>query len=90
MKTISVTDLQHATAHYLELAAEEDVIILKDGKPLGVLRGLTEADDLFDYQLEAHPLFIERVRRARKEYLLGKSERLDAIRDELLSAPDPE
>lgn len=90
MKTISVTDLQHDTAHYLELAEAEDIIILKDGKPVGVLRGLTEADDVFDYQLETHPLFIERVRRARNEYLAGKSQRLEAIRDELLSAPDPE
>ncbi len=49
-----------------------------------------DADDLFDYQIETHPLFIERVRRARKEYLAGKSERLEDIRDKLLSAPDPE
>lgn len=90
MKTITVADLQYDTAHYIKLAEEEDIIILKDGKPVGLLRGLAEADDLFDYQLETHPLFIERVRRARKEYLTGKSERLDAIRDELLSTPDPE
>jgi len=90
MKTINIADLQQDTVHYLELAEEEDIIILKDGKPVGLLRGLTEEDDLFDYQLETHPLFIERVRRARKAFRAGQSTRLEDVRDDLLQTEAPE
>jgi len=60
MKMVTLTDLQHDVAHYLELAEEEDILILKNGKPVGFLRGFTDEDDLFDYQLENDPRFVER------------------------------
>ncbi len=84
MKTVNVADLEHAITHYLELAEEEDIIILKNGTPIGVLRGFADADDHFDYRLETHPLFLERVRRARQQFRAGSSTRLEDIRDELL------
>jgi len=89
MRTIRVADLQHEAARYLALAAEEDIVILQDGKPVALLRGFSEADDRLDYQLETHPLFLERVRRARKAFHAGQSERLEDLRDELLQADDP-
>ena len=65
-------------------AAADNVI-----KEHPLLRGFSEADDRLDYQIETHPLFLERVRRARKAFHAGQSERLDDIRDELLQADDP-
>lgn len=90
MRTINIADLQRETIQYIELAEEGDIIFLKDGKPIGILHALTDTDDLFEYHLETHPLFIERIKRARADYSAGKSERLDDIRDELLHLPDPQ
>ena len=86
MKTVNVTELQSDISRYLELAEQEDIIIMQNGKPIGLLRGFADEDDVFDYQLETHPLFIERVRRARKQFREGKGLRLEDIKDELLNA----
>ena len=36
---VTVADLQPDVIHYIELAEEEDILILKNGKPVGFLRG---------------------------------------------------
>src|SRR6266540_6944455 len=71
MKTVTVADLQHNVTHYLELAEQEDILIIKNGKPVGFLRGFADDDDLFDYQLENDPRFLERVKRARAQFRAG-------------------
>ncbi len=88
MKTVSVTDLQHDVAHYLKLAEEEDILILKNGKPVGFLRGFTDEDDLFDYQLENDPRFLERVKRAHAQFRTGQGIRLEEVKTELLGTED--
>ena len=88
MKTVSVTDLQHDVTRYLELAEEEDILILKNGKPIGFLRGFADEDDLSDYQLESDPRFLERVKRARAQFRAGQGIRLEDVKNELLDAAD--
>jgi PHD/YefM family antitoxin component YafN of YafNO toxin-antitoxin module len=88
LKTVSVTDLQHDVAHYLELAEEEDILILKNGKPVGFLHGFTDEDDLFDYQLENDPRFLERVKRARAQFRAGQGIRLEEVKTERLGTED--
>jgi PHD/YefM family antitoxin component YafN of YafNO toxin-antitoxin module len=88
MKTVTVTDLQQDMIHYLELAEEEDILILKNGKPVGFLRAFADDDDLFDYQLESDPRFLERVKRARAQFRAGQGIRLEDVRTELLDAED--
>jgi PHD/YefM family antitoxin component YafN of YafNO toxin-antitoxin module len=88
MKTVTVTDLQHDVTHYLELAEQEDIVILKNGKPIGFLRGFSDEDALFDYQLESDPRFLERVQRARAQFRAGRGIRLADVKTELLDAAD--
>ena len=88
MKTVTVADLQHDVTHYLELAEEEDILILKNGKPVGFLRGFADEDDLSDYQLESDPRFLERVKRARAQFRAGRGIRLEDVKTELLEASD--
>jgi PHD/YefM family antitoxin component YafN of YafNO toxin-antitoxin module len=88
MKIVTVTELQHDVVHYLELAEEEDILILKNGKPVGFLRGFTDEDELFDYQLERDPRFLERVQRARAQFRAGHGIRLEDVKTELLDADD--
>jgi PHD/YefM family antitoxin component YafN of YafNO toxin-antitoxin module len=86
MKMVTVTELQHDVAHYLELAEEEDILILKNGKPVGFLHGFTDEDELLDYQLERDPRFLERVQRARAQFRAGHGIRLEDVKTELLGA----
>jgi PHD/YefM family antitoxin component YafN of YafNO toxin-antitoxin module len=88
MKTVTVADLQHNVIHYLELAEEEDVLIIRNGKPVGFLRGFADDDELFDYQLTSDPRFLERVKRARADFRAGRGIRLEDARDELLGMED--
>ena len=88
MKMVTVADLQHDVTRYLELAEEEDILILKNGKPVGFLRGFTDEDDLFDYELESDPRFLERVNRARAQFRAGRGIRLEDVKAELLGAED--
>lgn len=88
MKMVTVADLQHDVTRYLELAEEEDILILKNGKPVGFLRCFTDEDDLFDYELESDPRFLERVNRARAQFRAGQGIRLEDVKAELLGAED--
>jgi hypothetical protein len=84
VKTVTLTHLQTDLSKYLELAELEDIIILKEGKPIGVLRGFYEEDDAFDYDLENHPLFKERVRKSRQQFRAGKGISLEDVKAQLL------
>jgi antitoxin (DNA-binding transcriptional repressor) of toxin-antitoxin stability system len=84
MKTVTLSDLQTDVPKYLELAELEDIIILKEGKPIGVLRGFSDEDDAFDYDLENHPLFKERVRKSRQQFREGKGISLEDVKAQLL------
>lgn len=88
MKMVTVADLQHDVTHYIELAGEEDILILKNGKPVGFLRAFTDEDDLFDYQLESDPRFLDRVKRTRAQFRAGRGIRLEDVKTELLGTED--
>jgi hypothetical protein len=90
MKTVTVTELQHDIAMYLELAEKEDILIFKNGKPIGFIRGFSNEDELFEYQLVNDPRFIGRVNDTRAKFRAGHSTTLEEVRDELLAdqAPD--
>jgi PHD/YefM family antitoxin component YafN of YafNO toxin-antitoxin module len=88
MKMVTVADLQHDVIHYIELAEQEDILILKNGKPVGFLRGFTDEDELFDYQLESDPRFLDRVKRTRAQFRAGQGIRLEDVKTELLDAED--
>lgn len=50
--------------------------------------GLVESDklmedDAFDYALETHPVFIDRVERARAQFRAGKGIRIEDVLEEL-------
>ena len=51
-------------------------------------RFLADEDDLFDYQLESDPRFLERVKRARAQFRAGRGIRLEDVKTELLGAED--
>jgi prevent-host-death family protein len=81
MKTVALNEVKDELSKYLRLAAKEDVIITRHGKPAGLLIGFESEDDWFDYRLEHDPRFLARIERARQSLREGKGTRLEDLKD---------
>jgi prevent-host-death family protein len=79
MKSVALNEVKDELSKYLRLAAKEEVIITRHGKPAGLLIGFESEDDWFDYRLEHDPRFLARVERARQGLRAGKGTRLKDI-----------
>jgi len=66
-------------SRYLRLAAKEEIIITRHGKPAGILIGFDSEDDWFDYRLEHDPRFLARVAKARRSLREGKGRKLEEV-----------
>ena len=67
-------------SRYLKLAAEEEIVITRHGRPAGVLIGFASDEDWFEYRLEHHPEFLRRVEDARAAIREGRGVRLEDVR----------
>jgi prevent-host-death family protein len=79
MKTVSLSDVKDDLSRYLRLAAKEEIVITRHGKPAGVLVGFANEDDWFDYRLENDPRFLKRIAQARESLRAGKGVPLETI-----------
>lgn len=59
-------------SRYLRLAADEEIVITRHGRPAGVLIGFESEEDWFEYQLEQNPEFLLRITAAREAIREGK------------------
>ena len=64
---------------YLRLAEDEEILITRHGRPVGVLIGFGSDEDWFEYRLEHHPEFLRRVAEARAEIRAGHGIPLDDV-----------
>ena len=67
-------------SRYLRVAAEEEVIITRHGRPAGILIGFATEEDWVEYRLEHHPDFLDRVAAARAALRAGKGVPLEEIK----------
>jgi prevent-host-death family protein len=79
MKTVSLTEVKDDLSRYLRLAAREEIVITRHGKPAGVLVGFADDDDWFDYRLENDPRFLKRIAQARESLRAGKGVLLEDV-----------
>ena len=77
MKKVPFSEINRDLSKYLRLAETEEIVILRDGKPAGVLVGFASDDDWFDYQVENDPRFLRRIEQARQSLRHGKGVRLE-------------
>ncbi len=63
----------------LRLAASEEIVITRHGRPAGVLIGFESEEDWFDYQLEHSPEFLRRVRQARTDLVARRGVPLEDV-----------
>lgn len=80
MKKIALSDVKDDLSKYLRLAAKEEVVITRHGKPAGILIGFESEDDWFDFRLENDPRFQERIAKARDHLRAGRGIRLEEVK----------
>ncbi len=76
MRHATLSQVKERLFDYLHEAAEEEVVITHLGKPIGVLIGLEDEDDWFDYEFERDPRFLARIAQARRSLEKGEGIRL--------------
>jgi len=79
MKKVPLSEIKDDLSKYLRLAEKEQIIITRHGKPVGILTGLADEEDWFDYCLENDPRFLKRIAAARKSLRAGKRLRLEDV-----------
>jgi len=68
-------------SRYLRLAADQEIVITRHGRPAGVLVGFASEDDWFEYRLEHHPEFVRRVAEARAALRRGEGVPLEEVQE---------
>ena len=66
-------------SRYLRLAATEEIVITRHGRPAGIIIGFATDDDWFDYKLENHPEFLSRIAASRAALAAGQGVRLENL-----------
>ena len=69
---MALAEVKEDLSKYLRLAAKEEIVITRHGRPAGVLIGFASEDDWFDYRLEHHPEFLRRIAQARAAIRNGR------------------
>ena len=67
-------------SHYLKLAADEEIVITRHGRPAGVLIGFESEEDWFEYRLENHPEFLRQIAEARAALRAGRGTKLEDLK----------
>ncbi len=79
MKKVALARIKDSLSKYLRLAEREEIIITRHGRPAGVLIGFNSEDDWFEYRLENHPRFLERIAEAREALKSGHGVKLEDV-----------
>jgi prevent-host-death family protein len=79
MRRVALAEVKDDLSRFLRLAASEEILITRHGKPAGVLIGFESEEDWFDYRLEHHPEFLRRVAEARTALQQGRGVRLEDL-----------
>jgi len=76
---VALAKVKDDLSHYLRLAAEQEIVITRHGRPAGILIGFDSDEAWFEYRLEHHPEFLARIRNARTALRRGEGVRLEDI-----------
>jgi prevent-host-death family protein len=79
MKKVALSVVKDDLSRYVKLAAKEEIVITRHGRPAAVLHGFAGEDDWFEYRLENDPRFLARVEKARRSVKSGHGTRLEDV-----------
>jgi prevent-host-death family protein len=83
MKRVPLSEVKDDLSHFVQLAAREEIVVTRHGRPAAVLIGFADEDDWFDYQLEHDPRFIARMDAARRSLDAGRGVSIEDVRVKL-------
>jgi len=79
VRQAALAEVKDDLSRFLRLAESGEILITHHGRPAGVLIGFETEDDWFDYRLEHHPEFLQRVAEARAAFRSGRGVRLEDL-----------
>lgn len=80
-RTVALAKAKDDLSRYLRLAATEEIVITRHGRPAGIIIGFATDDDWFDYRLENHSEFLSRIAASRAALADGEGVRLENLDD---------
>ncbi len=83
MKRVPLSEVKDDLSRYVQLAAYEEIVVTRHGRPAAVLIGFEDEDDWFDYQLEHDPRFVARMEAARRSLEAGRGVSIEEVREQL-------
>ena len=79
VKQVPLSEIQNNLSRFLSDAQGEEIVITRNGKPVGVLIGFRSEDEWFDYQLENDPRFLRRLEQARRSLREGRCVKIEDV-----------
>lgn len=83
MKRVPLSEVKDDLSRYVQMAAHEEIVVTRHGRPAAVLIGFEDEDDWFDYQLEHDPRFVARMEAARRSLEAGRGVSIEQVREQL-------
>jgi prevent-host-death family protein len=80
-REVALARVKDDLSKYLRLAAREEIVITRHGRPAGVLIGFGSDEDWLEYRLAHHPEFLRHVAEARAALRQGLGVRLEDVED---------
>jgi hypothetical protein len=80
MKQIQLSEVQVNLLQFLQMAQEEDIVLIHEGKPIGYLVGFADEDDWIDYLMLQDPKFQSKLRRSLEDVREGKVMAFDQVK----------
>jgi len=77
---VALAEVKDDFSRYLSLASHEEIVITRHGRPAGILIGFEDEAAWFEYRLENHPEFLDRIAEARSDLRSGRGVRLEELR----------
>ena len=78
-REVALAKVKDDLSKYLRLAAGDEIVITRHGRPAGVLIGSESEDDWFDYRIENHPDFLRQIAESRSALQKGLGIRLEDL-----------
>jgi len=78
-RRVALAKVKDDLSRYLRLAAGQEILITRHGRPAGVLIGFETDEDWFEYRLENHPEFLRQIESARAAIKAGQGTRLEDL-----------
>jgi PHD/YefM family antitoxin component YafN of YafNO toxin-antitoxin module len=79
VKRVPLSIVRDRLGRFLHDAERQEIVIMRRGRPAGVLIGFASEEDWFDYQLESDPRFERAIETARQSLRAGRGIKLEDI-----------